>query len=682
MAGDRFAVLNTSTGNLDIKADGATIAISTLNLSVVLGLTYGGTAAALTASTGGIVYSSSTALAILSGTATANKVLMSGATAAPTWSLVTYPNAATPTIGKLIVSDGTNWIASTPTYPTAATPTAGKIMIADGTNWVASTPTHPTAATAGKVIIGDGTNWVLSTPTYPNASTPTAGKIIVADGTNWTASLVTYPNAATPTAGKLIISDGTNWTASAITYPNAAPAAGKILRGDGSNFATSTFTIVDTMAISTLLYASTANIIQALPTANNGILITGATGVPSIGSALPDTVSTSARQTVAQGAHAFVIGDVLKFAGGVYAKALADTAADAEVVGMCSNVIDAGNFMLCSNGYVSGLTGLTANTLYYLSGSSAGALTATAPTTEGYINKPVFFATSTTAGYFINYRGVAVTTSTSYYQAFVNADLAAGVLTVNHNLGHKYCTVQVFDNSDIAILPDTITLTSTTALTIDLTSYGAIAGTRHAVVLDIGSQLSTPVAVTSGGTGLATIAAGKMLYASALNTIVATSGLSITTGNIVTNISQPAFSAKSSFAQAASTGDGTHVSVVFGTKFYDQTSSLDAGTGLFTAPVTGRYRLTAYVYLDAVAATHTTHVIEFVTTARTYQRIDQFTANPFIGTRTIGIDVEADMSAGDTCGVVVWCSGGAKTVNVYGDAGTTVYTYFCGSLVC
>jgi len=495
MAGDRFAVLNTSTGNLDIKADGATIAISTLNLSVALALTYGGTNASLTANTGGIVYSSSSALAILSGTATANKVLMSGATAAPTWSLVTYPNAATPAAGKIIVADGTNWVASTPTYPNAATPTAGKLIIADGTNWVASTPTHPTTATAGKIIIGDGTNWVLSTPTYPTAS---------------------------PAAGKVMIGDGTNWLASTPTYPNAAPAAGKILRGDATNFVTSTFTIVDTMAINTLLYANSANTIQALPTANSSVLVTDGSGVPSLSTAIPTTVTMGAvRTAVAQGSHGFTAGQVLKFAGGVYALAQADTAADAEVVGMVVASVDAGNFTMATNGYISGLTGFTANTLYYLSGSTPGALTSTAPTTEGYINKPVFFATSTTAGYFINYRGVSVTTSTSYYQSFVNGDLSAGVLTVNHNLGHKYCTVQVFDNSDINILPDTITLTSTTALTIDLTSYGTLTGTWHVVVLDIGSQLSTPVAVTSGGTGLATIAAGAIPYASALNTIAA-----------------------------------------------------------------------------------------------------------------------------------------------------------------
>jgi len=47
----------------------------------------GGLNASLTASNGGIFYSTATAAAILAGTATANSVLVSGATAAPTWAL-------------------------------------------------------------------------------------------------------------------------------------------------------------------------------------------------------------------------------------------------------------------------------------------------------------------------------------------------------------------------------------------------------------------------------------------------------------------------------------------------------------------------------------------------------------------------------------------------------------------
>ncbi len=59
----------------------------TLGWTGQLGLTRGGTAASLTASNGGIVYSNASALAILAGTATAGLALLSGASTTPTWSI-------------------------------------------------------------------------------------------------------------------------------------------------------------------------------------------------------------------------------------------------------------------------------------------------------------------------------------------------------------------------------------------------------------------------------------------------------------------------------------------------------------------------------------------------------------------------------------------------------------------
>lgn len=100
-------------------------------------LAHGGTNANLTASNGGIFYSSSTAGAILAGTATANKVLMSGSSTAPVWSTPTYPNASA---------------------------TSGKIIISDGTNFISSTATHPNTAATGDTIYGSATNVYSNLP--------------------------------------------------------------------------------------------------------------------------------------------------------------------------------------------------------------------------------------------------------------------------------------------------------------------------------------------------------------------------------------------------------------------------------------------------------------------------------------------------------------------------------------
>ena len=132
----------------------------TAALTTPLALTYGGTNASLVASNGGIFYSTATAGAILAGTATANKMLLSGATAAPTWSTSTIPSSAGAVANKVLLSDGTNYVLSTPAFPNASA-TAGKIIISDGTNWIASTPTFPNTATGtGTILRADGTNWL------------------------------------------------------------------------------------------------------------------------------------------------------------------------------------------------------------------------------------------------------------------------------------------------------------------------------------------------------------------------------------------------------------------------------------------------------------------------------------------------------------------------------------------
>lgn len=118
-----------------------------------LSLARGGTAAALTANTGGIVYSGASALAILAGTATANLPLLSGSTAAPHWgSFALALGGALTTAGALTFS-GAHSFTGTLTANTAVTfPTSGTLAttsqipsfplsIANGGTAVAALPT-------------------------------------------------------------------------------------------------------------------------------------------------------------------------------------------------------------------------------------------------------------------------------------------------------------------------------------------------------------------------------------------------------------------------------------------------------------------------------------------------------------------------------------------------------------
>ena len=79
-------------------------------LTVPISLPNGGTNAALTASNGGIFYSTATAGAILAGTATAGQHLQSGASGAPSWTTSTYPS--TNAINTLLYASSANVLAA------------------------------------------------------------------------------------------------------------------------------------------------------------------------------------------------------------------------------------------------------------------------------------------------------------------------------------------------------------------------------------------------------------------------------------------------------------------------------------------------------------------------------------------------------------------------------------------
>lgn len=116
---NRIDVTGTTTKQVDISASYiGQSSITTLGTIIAgvwngtnIALANGGTNASLTASDGGIFYSTATAGAILPGTATAGQIPRSGANSAPSWSTATYP-ATAGTSGNVLTSDGTNWISS------------------------------------------------------------------------------------------------------------------------------------------------------------------------------------------------------------------------------------------------------------------------------------------------------------------------------------------------------------------------------------------------------------------------------------------------------------------------------------------------------------------------------------------------------------------------------------------
>lgn len=139
-----------------------------------------------------------------------------------------------------------------------------------------------------------GVTYANSTTNLASTSAGNAGQLLRSTGSGapgWTAS--TYPNTATA-VGSILRADGTDWVATTATYPATAGTAGTILRATSTGFVNSSSTYPDTVSANQLLYASAANTVSGLSTANSAVLVTNSSGAPTFSSTLPAvSVTTS-----------------------------------------------------------------------------------------------------------------------------------------------------------------------------------------------------------------------------------------------------------------------------------------------------------------------------------------------------------------------------------------------------
>jgi hypothetical protein len=312
-----------------------------------ISLSNGGTNANLTASNGGIVYSTGSALAILAGTATAGQILRSGASAAPTWSTSTYP--ATNAINTLLYASAANVMSalstgnsgvlvtsSTGVPSILAAGTTGQVLQASTSGTPAfSTATYPLTTTINQILFSSAANTITGLATVTTAVLTT-----VAGVPTWATGLslgLGGTNAAlTASAGSIVYS-----TASAMAF-NAVGTTGQILQSGGTGAPTwTTTTYPATNAINTLLYASAANVMSALATANNAVLSTGATGVPVMSTTLPSGLSAT-NLTLTTPTLGAATATTLAFSpttGGIIGTTVADNAGAGKVGEFISSVV-------------------------------------------------------------------------------------------------------------------------------------------------------------------------------------------------------------------------------------------------------------------------------------------------------------------------------------------------------
>lgn len=144
--------------------------------------------------------------------------------------------------------------------------------------------------TLGTITTGTWNATVISVPYGGSGRTSAVPYAPICGGTTATGSHQSVVNAGS--AGQVLQSNGASAlpTYSTAAYPSAAGTANTLLRSDGTNFVNTTSAFADTYGASQLLFSNGANNVQGLTTANNGVLITDGTGVPSIETTLPTAV--------------------------------------------------------------------------------------------------------------------------------------------------------------------------------------------------------------------------------------------------------------------------------------------------------------------------------------------------------------------------------------------------------
>jgi hypothetical protein len=113
-------------------------------------------------------------------------------------------------------------------------------------------------------------------------------------------------------------------------------------------------------------------------------------------------------KTYTQASHGFSVQQALyRKSDSTWALAKADSESTAEALGVIQSVTD-NTFTLVMGGEITGLSGLTDGTTYFVSAATAGLLTATEPDSTLYYSKPLLVATSATTGMVVNMRGLKV----------------------------------------------------------------------------------------------------------------------------------------------------------------------------------------------------------------------------------------------------------------------------------
>jgi hypothetical protein len=299
--------------------------------------------------------------------------------------------------------------------------------------------------------------------------------------------------------------------------------------------------------------------------------------------------------------------------------------------------------------------------------------------------------------------GITVFTNTStggmlfQYTRFENNGLSTTASTTSQGpVSFDYCNIKFaltssssgsFGNSfSYMYLGNTnttcVTLAGTGAFNSVQSYYES--GTASALSIGTGTTSTVNKCVVSSSNTNAITGAGTINYSDI--TFTGTSSLINTTTQTYNYtqlgksmaFGQPSFLAEKSATSNNVTGNSTVYTYICDTEVYDIGSNYNNATGIFTAPVTGKYMFTGNTTI--IGCTIATNLASFLTTSnRTYKT--NFIRAAGSANLVLSFVQMCDLDAADTCTFQIQVSGeAADTADLYGD-GTTTGTWNSGILL-
>ncbi len=232
---------------------------------------------------------------------------------------------------------------------------------------------------------------------------------------------------------------------------------------------------------------------------------------------------------------------------------------------------------------------------------------------------------------------------------------------------------------------NTTSLTTSGTGTVTCVKNFFATGTASAISVGAGTTVSLLENVIDSSNTNVVTGAGTVVYtsndfpnsSSTINTTTQTARYVV--NGIERSTKQPAFLAYLASTASNKTGNATVYTLGTDalTEVFDQNGDFNTN-GTFTAPLTGRYLLSAGVFFTGCTIAQIFRV-QIVTTARTY--VAQQAHPAYSGDQCPTLTVVADMTAGNTATVACTVFGEAgDTVDISGSANAS--TFFSGYLIC